>query len=151
MYFLGTTPEKTDETGIAYSTDLAHWTDATKTPVLPRRPGNFDSRVVEPGPPPIITKDGIVLVYNGADDKLVYRTGVALFDLKDPARLLSRSDEPVFAPEKSWEKNGQVPNVVFVEGMARKSAKYLFYYGGADKYVGVAETSLTGAETGKPR
>lgn len=142
MYFLGTTAEKTDEMGLAYSTDLLHWTEATKTPVLSRRPGNFDSRVVEPGPAPIVTKKGIVLVYNGADDKLVYRAGVAVFDPKDPTRLLARSDTPVFAPEKSWEKNGQVPNVVFVEGMVRRGDKYFFYYGGADKYVGVAETSL---------
>jgi predicted GH43/DUF377 family glycosyl hydrolase len=145
MYFLGTTPEKTDEMGLAYSTDLVHWTEATKTPVLARRPGNFDSRVVEPGPPPIVTKDGIVLVYNGADDKLVYRVGVAVFDRKNPARLLSRSSAPVFAPEKSWEKIGQVPNVVFVEGMAQSGSKYLFYYGGADKYVGVAEAALSAA------
>jgi predicted GH43/DUF377 family glycosyl hydrolase len=148
MYFLGTTQEKTDETGLAYSTDLVHWTEATKTPVLPRRPGDFDSRVVEPGPPPIVTKDGIVLVYNGADDKLVYRVGVALFDLRDPSRLLSRSDVPLLSPEKSWEKNGQVPNVVFVEGMAQRGSKYLFYYGAADKYVGVAEAALPAAASG---
>lgn len=144
MYFLGTTAEKTDEMGLAWSTDLVHWTEATKTPVLPRRPGQFDSRVVEPGPAPILTKDGIVLVYNGADDKLVYRVGVAVFDQKDPAHLISRSTVPVFAPEKSWEKVGQVPNVVFVEGMVRRSGKYLLYYGGADKYVGVVETELIG-------
>ena len=149
MYFLGTTSDKTDEMGLAYSTDLVHWTEATKTPVLPRRPGNFDSRVVEPGPPPIVTKDGIVLIYNGADDKLVYRAGVAIFDLNDPARLLSRSDFPVFAPEQSWEKNGQVPNVVFVEGMVRRGAKVFFYYGAADKYVGVAETSLQANKAGE--
>jgi predicted GH43/DUF377 family glycosyl hydrolase len=142
MYFLGTTADKTDEMGLAYSADLLHWTEATKAPVLPRRSGSFDSRVVEPGPPPIITKDGIVLVYNGADDKLVYRVGVAVFDLKDPTRLLSRSEVPLFTPERTWEKNGQVPNVVFVEGMVRRGAKVLFYYGAADKYVGVAETSL---------
>jgi len=119
MYFLGTSADKTDQMGLAYSTDLIHWTEATQTPVLPRRPGQFDSRVVEPGPPPIITKDGIVLIYNAADDKLVYRTA--------------------FAPEKEWEKVGQVPNVVFVEGMVRQDSRYLFYYGAADKYVGVAE------------
>ncbi len=55
MYFLGTTPDKNDQMGLAYSSDLIHWTEATKTPVLPRRPGQFDSRVVEPGPPPILT------------------------------------------------------------------------------------------------
>ncbi|MGC1616505.1 MAG: glycoside hydrolase family 130 protein [Candidatus Acidiferrum sp.] len=139
MYWLGTAADKTDQMGLSYSDDLIHWTEATRTPVLARRPGKFDSRVVEPGPPPIVTPEGIVLVYNGADDKLVYRTGVAIFDGADPRKLISRTDEAVFAPEKEWEKVGQVPNVVFVEGMVNWGGKFLFYYGGADKFVGVAE------------
>ncbi len=139
MYWLGTSVDKTDQMGLSYSTDLAHWTEALDTPVLPRRPGMFDSRVVEPGPPPIVTREGIVLIYNGADDKLVYRTGVAVFDRNDPRKLISRTDEPIFSPEMDWEKAGQVPNVVFVEGMARQGNRWLFYYGAADKFIGVAE------------
>jgi predicted GH43/DUF377 family glycosyl hydrolase len=109
--------------------------------VLRVRAGKFDARVAEPGPAPILTPKGIVLIYNGADDKLLYRTGVAMFDRKDPRKLISRTDEPIFAPEKEWEKVGQVPNVVFVEGMVRQGKRYLFYYGGADKTVGLAEAS----------
>ena len=139
MYWLGTAADKTDQMGLSYSTDLIHWTEATNTPVLPRRPGKFDSRVVEPGPPPILTPRGILRVYNGADDKLVYRTGVAVFDRRDPRKLLSRSDTPIFAPEKDWEKVGQVPNVVFVEGLVQNVDRFFFYYGAADKYIGVAE------------
>jgi predicted GH43/DUF377 family glycosyl hydrolase len=142
MYFLGTSPDKTDQTGLAYSHDLIHWTEASKAPVLPKRPGRFDSRVVEPGPPPIVKGEKIILIYNGADDSLVYRTGIAVFSKADPAKLLWRSDQPVFAPEKDWEKIGQVRNVVFVEGMVEKTGRYFFYYGGADKYVGVAEAIL---------
>ena len=142
MYWLGTAPDKTDQMGLSSSEDLLHWTEATETPVLPRRPGKFDSRVVEPGPPPILTESGVVLIYNGADDKLIYRTGVAVFDRKNPRKLLSRTDQPIFGPEKEWERVGQVPNVVFVEGMARQGKRWLFYYGGADKYVGVAEAPV---------
>jgi beta-1,2-mannosidase len=142
MYWLGTSADNTDQMGLASSTDLIHWTEALDVPVLPHRPGMFDSRVVEPGPPPILTRDGIVLVYNGADDKLVYRTGVAVFDRANPAKLLSRTDEPIFAPELDWEKIGQVPNVVFVEGAIRRNERWFFYYGGADKYIGVAEAPL---------
>jgi beta-1,2-mannosidase len=142
MYWLGTTPDETDQMGLSWSTDLIHWTEATATPVLPKRAGMFDSRVVEPGPPPILTPEGIVLIYNGADDKLVYRTGVAVFDRTQPSKLLSRTETPVFAPEKDWEKTGQVPNVVFVEGLVREGNRYLLYYGGADKYVGVAESPV---------
>ena len=141
MYFLGTSADKTNQMGLAYSADLIHWTEATDVPVLPRRAGQFDSRVVEPGPSPILTKDGILLVYNGADDKLVYRTAIAVFDRKDPSKLLWRSERPVFAPELAWEKVGQVPNVVFVEGMVQQDNHYLFYYGAADKYIGVARVA----------
>jgi predicted GH43/DUF377 family glycosyl hydrolase len=141
MFFLGTSADNKDQGGLAYSTDLLHWTEGTKTPVLPVRPGHFDSRVAEPGPAPLLTPQGIVLIYNGADDKLVYRTGIAIFDRADPRKLLWRSAEPVFAPEKEWERVGQVPNVVFVEGMVEQGDRYLIYYGGADTYVGVAEAA----------
>jgi predicted GH43/DUF377 family glycosyl hydrolase len=139
MYWLGTAADKIDQMGLSYSTDLIHWTEATDTPLLPRRPGMFDSRVVEPGPPPILTPRGIMLIYNGADDNLVYRTGVAIFDRNDPRKILYRSDAPIFAPEKEWEKVGQVPNVVFIEGLVQHRNRFFFYYGAADKYVGIAE------------
>ena len=141
MYWLGTSSEGVDEMGLSYSKDLLHWTEATKAPVLAGRPGQFDARVVEPGPPPLVTNEGIVLIYNGADEHLVYRTGIAIFDRNDPSKLLWRSEQPVFAPEQSWEKTGQVPNVVFVEGLIEETNRFLFYYGGADKYVGVAEAN----------
>lgn len=142
MYFLGTTADNKDQAGLASSTDLIHWTEATQTPVIPVRPGRFDSRVAEPGPAPIVTSKGIILIYNGADEKLVYRAGIAIFDRNDPRKLLWRSEDPVFSPEKDWEKVGQVPNVVFVEGMVQRGDRYFFYYGGADTNVGVAEAPI---------
>ena len=138
MYYLADAQGKDTQMGVAYSDDLLHWTEALDHPILSSRPGSFDSQVVEPGPAPIITPQGIFLIYNGADDKLVYSTGWVLFDKNDPTKVLARSDERVFGPEKEWEKVGQVPNVVFVEGMVRDGNRWLFYYGGADKNVGVA-------------
>ncbi len=138
MYYLADAKGKGSQMGVAHSEDLLHWTDTLDQPVLPSRAGTFDSQVVEPGPAPIITPQGIFLIYNGADDKLVYSTGWVLFDKKDPTKVLARADVPLFAPEKEWEKVGQVPNVVFVEGMVRDGNRWLFYYGGADKTVGVA-------------
>jgi len=143
MYFLGTSADGRDQTGVASSPDLLHWSEESKTPVLPVRPGRFDSRVAEPGPSPLVVSGrsgGILLYYNGADDQLVYRTGAATFDRNDPRKLLARSEKPFFAPEKDWEKVGQVPNVVFVEGMIENNSGLFFYYGAADKYVGVFQT-----------
>lgn len=142
MYFLGTSADNTDQMGVAYSTDLVHWTEALEVPVLGRRPGAFDSRVVEPGPSPVMTKDGIFLIYNGADDKLVYRTGWAIFDRKDPTKVKARSDEPVFHPEHAWEKDGQVPNVVFIEGMVPDGKHWLLYYGAGDTHIGAARATI---------
>jgi len=60
--------------------------------------------------------------------------------VEDP-RLQKLGDTfyPIFAPKTAWEKIGQVPNVVFVEGLVQRDNRYFFYYGAADKYVGVAE------------
>jgi predicted GH43/DUF377 family glycosyl hydrolase len=141
MFYMADAADGHDQTGIAFSTDLTTWIEATDAPVLTRRAGKFDSRVVEPGPPPVLTPDGILLVYNGADDSLVYRTGWALFDRSDPTRLLARSETPVFEPRERWERAGQVPNVVFVEGLVREPRRWLFYYGAADTHVGVASVA----------
>ena len=56
---------------LATSTDLIHWTPvldpATGLPrvVMSARAGHFDSGFPEVGPPPLLTKKGIVLIYNG--------------------------------------------------------------------------------------
>ena len=147
MYYMADPAKDVNEMGVAFSTDLIHWAEALDQPVLRRRPGRFDAKVVEPGPPPIMTKEGILLIYNGADERNVYATGWALFDRNDPTRVLARAERPIFAVEREWEKVGQVPNVVFVEGVARDGGRWLFYYGGADKVVGVtAARSLPSAK-----
>ena len=138
MYYMADAQGASDQTGVAFSTDLTTWHEALDHPVLPRRPGRFDSRVVEPGPPPIVTPDGVLLLYNGADDRLVYRTGWALFDRDDPTKLVARCDQPLFEPTTDWEKVGQVPNVVFVEGLVAEPGRWLVYYGAADKHIGAA-------------
>ena len=139
MYFMADAKDRSGQMGIAYSDDLIRWTEALDHPVLSTRKGHFDSKVAEPGPPPVLTNRGVLLIYNGADDKLVYRTGWAIFDRRDPAKVVARAADPIFHPEQEWEKSGQVPNVVFVEGLARQQQKWLFYYGAADKYIGLAE------------
>ncbi len=138
MYYLGDARGHGSQMGLASSYDLLHWRDATNQPVIRSRPGFFDSQVTEPGPPPVLLPEGILLIYNGADDRLVYSTGWVLFDRKEPAKVLARAKSPIFHPVETWEKIGQTPNVVFVEGLVRRGNRWFFYYGGADKYVGVA-------------
>jgi len=138
MYYLADAKDTAGQMGVAYSEDLLHWSDALDHPVVSTRPASFDSKVTEPGPAPVMLPEGIFLVYNGADDNLVYSTGWVLFDKVDPTKVIARADKPMFRPVETWEKVGQVPNVVFVEGLVRRGNRWLFYYGGADKHVGVA-------------
>jgi predicted GH43/DUF377 family glycosyl hydrolase len=142
MYYLGTRHDSDgkdrDYMGLASSDDLAHWSDATRQPVLERRPGAFDARVMEPGPPPLLTSAGILLLYNGADDRLVYGPGWVLFDKADPGRVLARCDKAFLLPRLTWERIGTVPNVIFLEGvtMGSQELELTGYYGAADRYVG---------------
>jgi predicted GH43/DUF377 family glycosyl hydrolase len=143
MYYLGTRRDsdgkERDYMGLASSDDLLHWSDATKQPVLDRRPGSFDDRVMEPGPPPLVTSAGILLLYNGANDKLVYGPGWILFDKADPRRVVARCEKPIMQPSLVWERVGTVPNVIFLEGATARAEDPLDltgYYGGADRYTG---------------
>lgn len=126
----------------ATSTDLVHW-DMIREPVLKPRDGRFDSHLVEPGPPPLLTEHGILLLYNGVDEKRTYRLGQVLFDADDPTKVIARTDEPLMEPETRLERGGQVPNVVFCEGLVHFRKKWLLYFGMGDSGIGVATSGDT--------
>lgn len=124
---------------IAYSDDLLNWTIDEK-PVLEPRAGYFDNRIVEPGPQPIIIDEGILLIYNGSNKEIHYEPGWVLFSKNDPKKVIARSEKPMLYLSEDWEKFGQVPNVIFVEGLVNYKNSWYLYYGAADTYVGVAVT-----------
>jgi predicted GH43/DUF377 family glycosyl hydrolase len=83
------------------------------------------------------------LLYHGVSKSHnTYRTGCVLLDKKDPAIVLARSSDPIFEPEKQYEKIGIVNNVVFPCGMVVKNKLLYIYYGGGDRVVGVATMEL---------
>lgn len=137
---------------LATSANLLHWDpienmDGSIKIILPKREKMFDSRLVEPGPPAIITKNGILLIYNGmnldegGDPELaagVYSAGQALFDLSDPEKLIKRSDRYFMTPDKDYEITGQVGNVCFVEGLVLYKDNWFLYYGTGDSKIAVA-------------
>lgn len=120
--------------------------------VLPMRPGRFDSHVAEPGPFALLTGAGIHLIYNGGSDNrpdlglkgMVWAVAQALFDAKDPARVLARSEKDFFHPERDFETRRQGSaesgnaNVTFVESLIWFDGTWRFYYGCADSFVASA-------------
>ncbi len=111
------------------------------------RTGKFDSELVEPGPPAMITKAGIRFIYNSKNspsfgDKTlpdgVYSAGQILLDKNDPAKVLDRCEQNFFKPTKDYEITGQINNVVFLEGLVPFKGKWFLYYGTADSKIAVA-------------
>lgn len=138
---------------IATSTDLIHWEVAENAEnqkmitVLHPRAGYFDSRLVEPGPYALLTEKGILLIYNGSNaanfndsslPKFTYAAGQALFDKKNPFKLIDRTENYFIYPDKPYEKVGEVNEVCFVEGLVFFNNKWLLYYGTADSKIAVA-------------
>jgi beta-1,2-mannosidase len=141
---------------LATSSDLINWSpveDAKGAPVEVLRPraGHFDSSFPEVGPPPILTKAGIVVVYNGKNASAngdagigvnAYAAGEALFSASDPAKLLEQTDEPVLKPMMPYEKTGQyAAGTTFAEGLVLFEKKWFLYYGCADSLVAVVIAS----------
>ena len=56
--------------------------------------------------------------------------------------VLARTADPVFEPVETYEKEGEVPNVVFSCGAVVRGDTIYLYYGAADRVIGVATASL---------
>lgn len=138
---------------IATSDDLVNWTpledpEGRLLKVLSPRPGYFDSWLVEAGPPPLLTEHGIVVLYNAGNSgtygdpslpQRVYTGGQALFDGRNPLKLLARANAPFIRPTEAYERNGQYPEgTTFVEGLVPFQGRWYLYYGAADSRVAVA-------------
>jgi beta-1,2-mannosidase len=137
---------------LATSSDLLHWTPLETNEGKPiiaaeSRKGTYDSRLIEPGPYALLTKNGILLIYNGMNDakngderlpKDAYSGGQLLFNANDPTKLLDRSNTYFIKPDQPYEIEGQVNQVVFLEGMVPFQGKWFLYYGTADSKIGVA-------------
>jgi predicted GH43/DUF377 family glycosyl hydrolase len=146
----------------ATTRDLKNWTTLPAEQYFARPINPWENRLIEPGPAPIKTRDGRwLLVYNGMTTGRIgypkdqYSVGQMLIDpsgafrptlnvsdgkyqpaLKDGP--IARLEQPILVPEGEGEKNGQVSQVVFAEGLVQFKGKWFLYYGMADSELGVA-------------
>ncbi len=119
---------------LSWSPDLIHWGDSEV--VMKPVSYHWDESKIGPGPTPIRTDRGWLCIYHGVFETMdgaVYRLGVALHDLADPAKILGVCDEWILAPEDPWELTGYVHNVVFSCGAVEDgNGGVIIYWGGAD-------------------
>ena len=102
----------------------------------------WEGKKIGAGPPPIKTDAGWLLIYHGVDPDRVYRAGAALLDLEEPWKVIARTPQPILEPEEEYEREGDVPNVVFPEGAMVIGDELVVFYGGADKVCCAARVRL---------
>lgn len=97
------------------------------------------------GCPPIETKAGWLIIYhgvNGYEGGYTYSVRVALMDINDPQREISRLPYQLFKPQNDYEVNGIVNKVCFPTGTAIFGDTLYIYYGAADDCIACASLSL---------
>ena len=94
------------------------------------------------GPPPIETEHGWLAVYHGVRQTVaggLYRAGLALLDLEQPAIVLRRSDEWVLGPGATTKSRAMFRTSCFrAAWFTTTSDKLFLYYGAADTRIGLA-------------
>jgi predicted GH43/DUF377 family glycosyl hydrolase len=112
-----------------------------------RRGAWWDANKIGLSPPPIETSRGWLVLYHGVRQTpsgCLYRLGLALFDLENPAKCLLRGDSWIFGPEAEYEVLGDVDDVVFPCGytMDADGDTLNIYYGAADCAIALARASV---------
>ena len=135
---------------LSKSTDLLNWETVAKV----AEGTHFWDELIGSGPPPIKTRKGWLHIYHGIAMHYapIYQVGVMLHDLHDPSKVISRGSQCILEPRETFELIGQVPNVIFPqgliveeydeEGFALESSEVKLYYGAADTSVGLATSTV---------
>ncbi len=123
-----------ENNAIMFSDNLHFWQDAQilQEPEFPyefMQMGNSGS--------PIEMPEGWLVVTHGVGPLRTYSLGIELLDLDDPARIISRIDEPILVPN-AQDREGYVPNVVYSCGAMIFQGELIIPYASADQRCGIA-------------
>ena len=123
---------------LSYSLDMEFWgRHRMVMQVAPFEESGWQSTKIGPGPTPIETEEGWLLLYHGVINTcngFRYSMGAALLDLEEPHKVRYRCRPYLLAPNKLYEQVGDVPNVIFPCAALHDEAegKIAIYYGAAD-------------------
>jgi beta-1,2-mannobiose phosphorylase / 1,2-beta-oligomannan phosphorylase len=121
--------------------DDNHWLGGH--PLMTPRVNSWDNLKIGLNGPPEKTEDGWLLLYHGVSrEDVKYRMGAALLDLDNPMKVIARLHNPILEPLTWYENEGYRAGTIFSNGQVIKDGILYVYYGGADKYTGVATTPV---------
>lgn len=124
---------------ISYSDDLLSWSGSR---LLAKAEYPWENQKIGGNTPPIKTSRGWLTLYHAVGPDQHYRLGAMLLDLDDPSVVRCRSYDWLLQPEEPYELEGFYPGVCFPCGKVVIGDSLYVYYGGADKYVGLATCNL---------
>jgi predicted GH43/DUF377 family glycosyl hydrolase len=102
-----------------------------RRPLLSPRHGFFDGQAVITGPPPVVGRSGIILVYNAIDESGRKTAGQALLSADDPSSVLRRSPRPLRTTPSAQ---------IVATSLVRHRGTWLLYFGTTGASIGVAMT-----------
>jgi predicted GH43/DUF377 family glycosyl hydrolase len=129
---------------LSFSFDLIHW--GSHQEIVCAREGSWwDANKIGLSAPPLETPQGWLILYHGVRTTAsgsIYRLGLVLLDLDDPTRVIRRTDEWIFGPKATYEREGDVDDVVFPCGWIMKDDTINMYYGAADSCIALATAKV---------
>lgn len=127
---------------LSQSPDMIYWGKHRQIMTTSR---GWQSTKIGAGPVPIETSAGWLLIYHGvltSCNGFVYSFGAALLDIDNPSKVIARAQPYLMSPQTTYERVGDVPNVVFPCASLVDAAtnKMCIYYGAADTVTAIAFT-----------
>ncbi len=129
---------------ISFSPYMKYWGEH-EVLLYAREGGWWDAYKIGLSSPPIFTSDGWLMMYYGilhTTSKVSYRLGLALLDLKDPRKVLRRSEGWIFGPHEFYKRTGDFNDIVFPCGWVLVNDEIRIYYGSADISVSMASAKM---------
>lgn len=128
---------------IKFSDDILDWEDKESHLLLTGIEGTWEEKIGG-STPPLKTEYGWLVIYHGVENGGLgyYRAGAILLDLENPLKVISKAPDFILEPEYDYEIEGYYRGCVFPTGNVIVDDTLYVYYGGADKYVGVATCNV---------
>ncbi|MFI3262108.1 MAG: glycosidase [Rikenellaceae bacterium] len=123
---------------LRFSDDMLVWNEPSSL-LMQGIEGTWEEKIGG-STPPIWTEKGWFMLYHGVENGGLgyYRVGAAMLDLDDPTKVIARTKDYIMEPEFDYEIDGFYKGCVFPTGNVVVDGTLYVYYGGADRFVGVA-------------
>ncbi len=127
---------------LRFSDDMLVWNEPSNL-LMSGIEGTWEEKIGG-STPPIKTDKGWFMLYHGVENggQGYYRVGAVMLDLDDPTKIIARTKDHIMEPEFDYEIDGFYKGCVFPTGNVVVDGTLYVYYGGADKYVGVATANF---------